>query len=59
MKRIYIQPEIKSHCLKIETSFMAGVSKGFGDDYAGKHFDPEVSEEVEQDYGDRKPGMDD
>lgn len=59
MKRTYIQPEVKTHRLKLETSFMAGVSKGFGDDYAGKEFNPEVSEEVEYDHGDRKPGMDD
>ena len=53
MKRKYIQPEVKSHRLKMETSLMQVVSKGMGGDYTGKsdydgtRYDPNVNDKTQ------------
>lgn len=53
MKRKYIQPEVKTHRLKIETSLMQVVSKGMGGDYTGQYnydgtrLDPNVNDKTQ------------
>lgn len=53
MKRKYIQPEVKTHRLKMETSLMQVVSKGMGGDYTGQstydgtRYDPNVNDKTQ------------